>query len=70
MSHKFKKKTGLQIKIMKGAKDLDIGTEKKERVAKKNFLPGKNFVSVEKYESVEPHDLSGPSYICKPRKGL
>ena len=43
------KKTGLQIKIMKEAKDLDIGIEKKERVAKKNFLPSKNFVSVEKY---------------------
>ena len=48
MSHKFKK-TGLQIKIMKEAKDLDIGIEKKERVAKKIFLPSKNFVSVEKY---------------------
>ena len=34
---------------MKEAKDLDTGTEKKERVAKKIFLPGKNFVSIEKY---------------------
>ena len=34
---------------MKEAKDLDIGIEKKERAAKKIFLPSKNFVSVEKY---------------------
>ena len=34
---------------MKEAKDLDIGIEKKGRVAKKIFLPSKNFVSVEKY---------------------
>ena len=30
LSHKFKK-TGLQIKIMKETKDLEIGTEKKQR---------------------------------------
>ena len=35
LSHKFKK-TGLQIKIMKETKDLEIGTEKKELAA--NFF--------------------------------
>ena len=42
-----KKKTGLQIKIMKETKNLKIGTEKKH-VPKKTFLCSKKFISVAK----------------------
>ena len=45
------KKTGLEIKIMKEAKKLEIGTEKNAQ--KKNFLRSKNYISVAKTKSVE-----------------
>ena len=41
------KKTGLQIKIIKETKNLEIGAEKKHD-AEKTFLRSKNFISVAK----------------------
>ena len=42
-----KKKIGLQIKIIKETKNLEIGAEKKHD-AEKTFLRSKNFISVAK----------------------
>ena len=44
-----RKKIGLQIKIIKETKKLEIGAEKKyDQRSKKTFLRNKNFVSVAK----------------------
>ena len=42
-----RKKIGLQIKIIKETKNLEIGAEKKHD-AEKTFLRSKNFISVAK----------------------